>query len=241
MELLKSSSAVALYYQLKEILSKKILDNVWPYGTKLPTEYELCEQYGVSRITVRRALAELENEGLIVRKQGLGTFVSIPKIEQNLASFYSFSEEFQRRGLIPKNEVTEFSVQQPDAEMQRVFSLGKEQEIYAFTRLRFANEIPIAIESTYLPVHLFPGLEREALVEYSLYQIMNEKFQVIASTAQESFGASALGKEEANIFGLKVGAPAFDLERLAYRGAECVEYTKGIVRGDKFRFRVRLD
>ncbi|HHY14492.1 MAG TPA: GntR family transcriptional regulator [Firmicutes bacterium] len=241
MELVKSSSAVALYYQLKEILSKKILENVWPHGERLPTEHELCEQYGVSRITVRRALAELEREGLIVRKQGLGTFVSIPKIEQNLASFYSFSEEFQKRGFTPRNEVTEFSIQPADATLQKTFHLAEKQEVYSFTRLRFASDIPIAIESTYLPVYLFPGLEREELIESPLYQIMNQRFGVIANSAKESFGAIALGEKEAKIFQLEMGDPAFDLERLAYWGAQCVEYTRGVVRGDKFRFQVKLD
>ncbi len=241
MELEKNGSAVALYFQLKEILNKKILDNTWLHGEKLPTEQELCEQYEVSRITVRRALAELEREGLIVRKQGLGTFVSMPKIEQNLASFYSFSEEFKKRGFKPRNEVTEFTVEVADAKIRKIFGLGEKQEVYAFTRLRFASDIPIAIESTYLPVHFFRGLKKEALERLPLYQIMNEEFGVIANTAQESFGAIALGREEAAIFGLKVGAPALDLERLAYRGSECVEYTRGVVRGDKFRFRVKLD
>lgn len=241
MELEKNGSAVTLYFQLKEILNKKILDNVWLHGEKLPTELELCEQYGVSRITVRRALTELEREGLIVRKQGLGTFVSMPRIEQNLASFYSFSEEFKKRGYKPRNKVTKFSVEPADAMIQKIFGIGEKQQVYAFTRLRLASDIPVAIESTYLPLHLFPGLKKSALEELPLYQIMNERFGVIASTAQESFGAISLGKTEAAIFGLNKGDPALDLERLAYRGSECVEYTRGIVRGDKFRFHVRLD
>lgn len=241
MELVKTNSPVALYYQLKEILSQRILSNEWSLGERLPTEFELCEQYGVSRITVRQALAELEREGLIVRKQGLGTFVSIPRIEQNLTSFYSFSEEFKKRGLKPKTEVVDFSTVVASPKIQGIFDLGDQQRVYAFTRLRLASEIPIAIESTYLPVNLFPDLTREELVKFPLYEVMNTRFGVIANSAKESFGVVSLREKEANIFDLKVGSPAFDLERLAYSGAQCVEYTHGVVRGDKFRFHVKLD
>ena len=99
MELIRQNSPVALYYQLKSILAQKIMNNEWQVGDRLPSEFELCKEYGVSRITVRQALAELEKDGLIKRRQGVGTFVTVPKIEQQLTSFYSFSEEFRKRGL----------------------------------------------------------------------------------------------------------------------------------------------
>ncbi len=90
----------------------------------------------------------------------------MPKIEQNLASFYSFSEEFKKRGgFKPRNEVTEFTVEAADAKIRKIFGLGEKQEVYAFTRLRFASDIPIAIESTYLPVHFFSRLEKGSLRE----------------------------------------------------------------------------
>ncbi len=238
---LQSNSPVALYYQLKEILGQKILNNEWDLGDRLPTEFELCEQYGVSRITVRQALAELERQGLIVRKQGLGTFVAIPKIEQNLTSFYSFSEEFRKRGFKPKNKVVDFQVQRPTEQIKSVFGLTSGQEVYHFTRLRMASDIPVAIESSWLPTSVFPELTKGELEQCSLYEIMKTRFGVIADSASESFGASALGKKEALVFGLTEGSPALDLERLAYRGAQCVEYTRGIIRGDKFRFQVKLD
>ncbi|HHY09827.1 MAG TPA: GntR family transcriptional regulator [Firmicutes bacterium] len=241
MELVKSNSPVALYYQLKEILSDKILSNEWSLGERLPTEFELCEQYGVSRITVRQALAELEREGLIVRKQGLGTFVSFPKIEQTLASFYSFTEGFRKRGLVPRNEVVDFEIKQADAKAQKIFGLTDKSLIYSFTRLRLASDLPIAIESTYLPVDLFPGLTKKELAKSPLYEIMSKRYGVVANSAEESFGAVALGRKEAKIFGLKEGAAALDLERLAYNASRCVEYTRGVVRGDKFRFQVKLD
>lgn len=90
---LDERSPMSLYYQLKTILAEKIHSGQWKVNDRIPTERELCDAYGVSRATVRLALGELENEGLLYRKQGKGTFVAAPKIEQLLSGFYSFSEE----------------------------------------------------------------------------------------------------------------------------------------------------
>ncbi len=237
---LDEKSPIALYHQLKMALAQRILDNEWKVGERLPTEFELCQYYGVSRITVRQALAELEKEGFVRRRQGVGTFVTVPKIEQSLASFYSFSEEFKRRGLTPRNEVTEFALKAPTAKLRELFALRDGEQVYYMKRLRFAGETLMAIEVTYLPARMFPGLTREDLENTALYDVMRNKYGVVADSAEESFGATAITKEDAQLFKLRPGDPALDLERLTYSGSECIEHTRGIVRGDKFRFRVKL-
>ena len=111
MVLVKENSPVALYYQLKSILAQKIMNNEWQVGDRLPSEFELCKEYGVSRITVRQALAELEKDGLVKRRQGVGTLVTLPKIEQSsLPVFTAFPEEFRKRGLNPRNEVEKLEI-----------------------------------------------------------------------------------------------------------------------------------
>src|SRR5450756_1435327 len=89
----------------------------WNPGDKIPNELALCHEYSVSRITVRQALTDLEREGYIIRKQGKGTFVSFPRIEQNLTSFYSFSDEFKKRGFRPSNKILEFHLTIPVSEI----------------------------------------------------------------------------------------------------------------------------
>lgn len=240
MELIKENSPIALYHQLKSILAAKIMNNEWQAGDRLPTEYELCQQYGVSRITVRQALAELEREGLVKRRQGVGTFVSIPKIEQQLTSFYSFSEEFRKRGLKPRNEVEKLMPLRPEAQISRALELPDTEEVYYLKRLRYADEVLMAIEETYLPARLFPGLSKEELDAAALYDVMRNKYGIVADSATETFGAVAIDEHEAALFKLPAGHPALDLERRTYAGQQCVEYTRGIVRGDKFRFEVKL-
>lgn len=240
MEKLQENSPVALYHQLKSILAQKIMNNEWQVGERLPTEFELCKQYGVSRITVRQALAELEREGLVRRRQGVGTFVTVPKIEQQLTSFYSFTEAFRKRGLKPRSEVEQLRIRRSTPEISRALHIAEDEEVYYLKRLRYADDVLMAIEATYMPVKLFPGLTKDELDMTPLYDVMRNRYNIVVDSATETFGAVAIGEKEATQFQLPPGHPALDLERFAYAGETCVEYTKGIVRGDKFRFKVKL-
>ena len=237
---LDENSPLALYYQLKRILEDKIVSGTWHVGEQIPTENELCELYGVSRITVREALSELEREGYITRKRGRGTFVSIPRIEQNLMGIYSFTEEFRKRGLTPRSEVLEFVRLLPERSVQEVLGIGEGEAVYYLKRLRFADDTLMAIESTYLPCSLFPELSRERLMEAPLYDVLRRDYDLVLTSAQETFGAVLIQPPDSSMFGVKPGAPGLELERYSYRGSACVEYTIGMIRGDKFRFTVKL-
>jgi len=118
--------------------------------------------------------------------------------------------------------------------------LPEDEKVYYLKRLRFADETLMAIEATYLPVTLFPDLSKEELDTTPLYDVMRNKYGVVADSARETFGAVAINRHEAELFQLPPGHPALDLERFTYAGEQCVEYTVGVVRGDRFRFEVRL-
>ena len=239
---LDSSLESSLYSQLKNILLGKILSGEWSNGDKIPNEYELCRMYNVSRITVRQALAELTKKGYLVRRQGSGTYVSIPKIEQNLTSFYSFTEEFRKKGFSPSSKVLEFHLQISKKEIARKLGLSEEnREVYYIKRLRFADNIPVALESTYIPAALFHDLKEEDLETKPLYDIMREQYGVVPSTAEESICAVNLGEKESIYLGVNKGVAVFQVERFAYNLDTCIEYTIGFVRSDIFRFHVKLD
>ncbi|NMB25175.1 MAG: GntR family transcriptional regulator [Firmicutes bacterium] len=234
-------SPLALYYQLKQILEDKIVSGAWQVGEQIPTENELCELYGVSRITVREALAELEREGYITRKRGRGTFVAVPKIEQNLMGIYSFTEEFRKRGLTPHSEVLEFVRLLPEKNIQEALGIGGAQAVHYLKRLRFADDVLMAIECTYLPCSCFPNLSRERVVEEPLYDVLRSDYDLVLTSAQETFGAVLIQPPDSSMFGVSSGAPGLELERYSYSGTTCVEYTIGVIRGDKFKFTVRLE
>lgn len=239
---LNSMQSVSLYNQLKDVLLNKILNGEWSNGEKIPNEYQLCDMYNVSRITVRQALAELTKRGYLQRRQGSGTYVTIPKIENNLTSFYSLSEEFKKRGLSSVSRVLEFHLQIPQKDIVQKLGLqDKSREVYYIKRLRYADNIPVAIEVTYLPATLFRGLKEQDLEEHALYDVMREKFGVVPSTAEESIGAINLGDKEAIYLGVKKDVAVLRVERFAYSAETCIEYTIGFIRSDIFHFHVKLD
>ncbi len=228
------NSHMALYYQVKEMLKDMIRRNYWAAGEKIPNEFELCSKYDVSRITVRRALDELGKEGYVERKQGKGTFVSMPRIEHSMSSFYSFSEMFREKGIKPGNKVMYFK----QANENIPALPGR---VYYFKRLRYADEVLFAIEDTYLPAGQFPDLTAGMLEEESLYEIMRKKYSVIPVKAHEKISSVNMCTYCCRMFEMPESSAAFEIVRHTYNGDTCIEYTKSVVRGDKFSFEFKLE
>ena len=228
-----------LYLQLKEDLARRIDGMEWE-GAAFPSETKLSAEYGVSRITVRHAVAELEKEGAICRKQGRGTFVKARRVEQRLPSFYSFTEEFKKRGWIPSSKVTEFERIDPEPQIALNLNLLTGDKVYRFTRLRYANNALMAVETTWLPEKYFPGLTREMLESSPLYEIMRNTYGIVPISAKQWLGASIVYKGEGNLFNTAGNIAVIDMERFASDGVEIVEYTHTLARGDKFRFQIDL-
>jgi GntR family transcriptional regulator len=237
--LLNEKAPVALYYQLKEILVDKIKSNEWEIDSKIPTERELCDLYEVSRITVRQALEELENEGLLYRKQGKGTFVTAPKIEQRLSSFYSFSEEIRNMGYTPSTDIIEFKAIAGDEMIARHFN-EKGMMVYCIKRLRLANNEPFAVEISYIPCDLCPGLTADEIAAKGLYNTLKTKYNLIPNEAIETFEAVVINSNDAFYLHVGKNAPGLLLERCTYANERIVEFCHGIIRGDRYKYKVVL-
>lgn len=229
---------IPLYYQLKEELLKKIVSRQWRPGMKIPSEKALCEHYGVSRITVRKALDELVRSGHLVRRQGDGTFVTQLTMDQRLSKFYSFSEELKKRGVAESVRVLEFSQIPADGTARRL-ELEPQMPVFRLTRLRMADQTPCTLETSYIPVRECPALNREDIGENGLYNSMRA-LGVYPDRVIETFRATVIRKAEGELMGLKPGLPAMHLERITYFGNRIIEYCSSIVRGDFFTYTVEL-
>ncbi len=228
------------YSQLKRIIIEAIEREELTAEEKLPPEKDLVEHFGVSRITVRKALDELEKEGYINKIQGKGSFVSHEIIKQDLLKFYSFTEEMEKEGRVPSSRVLDFKVAQVDDKIQAKLRSSPEEKMLIITRLRLADSTPMIVETSYLPQSLFPDITREEVNNNPLYDILKKKYDVTFTRAEEIFTSTSLTRQESEILKSSKNRPAILLERITYSENRIIEYTKSVVRGDKFKFRVVL-
>lgn len=240
MSFIDKNSRTPLYLQLMNILIDKI-ENKLEEDTQIPSEREICEVYDVSRTTVRQAMDELEKEGYIYKVHGKGTFVSPKRMNQDLSVFYSFTEEMKKLGKVPSSEVTGFEVVQAGEHISDMFKMGKEDLLYKISRIRKADGIHMMYETTYIPYDRFKGITREKLENKPLYDILVKEYNVRISSAEEYFRPILTNKIESVYLDIKEGSPSLKIERFTYEKGEVIEYTVSVARGDKFKYRVKLN
>ena len=166
-----------LYDQLVDILTEKI-DHEYRAGDMIPSERELSERYGLSRTTVRLALQELERLGLVVRQHGRGTFVTDRSAKAtNLMQSYSFTEQMRAMGREPETTILEFCEMEADKNLAEHMGLRIGDRIFKLKRLRSADNMPMMVERSYLPVRQFLSLKRPLLERKPLYDVIEQDFQ----------------------------------------------------------------
>lgn len=235
------------YITVKNKLLEDIGQGVYKKGDKLPTEREMCELFNVSRITVRQALAELENEGWVQRTQGRGTFVrqheaaQKNKFEQPLNSNYSFSEELRKQGVTPSTRVLSLTRIIARPPLTEKLQVAEGHMIDVLLRLRLADEVPYAYETSYVPSEYLNGASSDAIARDGLYNTMEKMSGVRPNKAVEIFEAGIAPEVIAEMLGRKGVVSIMQIERLACLDDRPVEYCTSSVVGDKYRFRVKLE
>ena len=204
-------------------------------GDRFPSERELEQEYGVSRITVRQALQQLVLAGKLERIQGRGTFVARPKVEQGLV-LTSFSEEMRRRGLTPGSRTLANQHIPADAELAARLAIAEGAPVIMLTRLRLANGEPMALETVYISAERFPLLAEADLTDRSLYAWLAEHYGIELTHGEQTIEAVVLTPQEARLFGLPPGLPAFRQVRLSYDQFDRpVELVRSLYRGDRYK------
>lgn len=229
-----------LYDQLVDVLTDKI-ENELELGDMLPSERELTIRYGVSRTTVRLALRELEDMGLVVRRHGKGTFVaSNSRKPADLAGTYSLTEQMRSMGREPRSQVLEFEVREATKFLAAQMGVSLGQRVYRMRRLRLADDVPIMVERTYLPAAQFIGLTRERLSSKPLYDVVEQEYNQKIKVAEEAFSARAANVDEARLLEIGEGDPVLHLVRTTYNDKnEIIEYTRSVARADQFEYTIK--
>ena len=239
---INKNSVIPYYYQLKEILKSLIEDNVMSEGEQIPSENELCQKYEVSRTVVRQAINEMVNEGLLTRKKGKGTFVAKPKLSgslmQNLNGFY---KDMTVKDMKTRSKVLEFSIIEAPKKIANRLQQKPGDKIFKIDRLRFVNDEPIVYVITYIPYDLCPELINEDLANQSLYEVMENKFDLKIHQSRRSIEAVGAIEEIASLLDIEAGNPLFLLKSISYlENGMPVEYYEAKHRGDRIGFEVAI-
>jgi GntR family transcriptional regulator len=229
------------YIQIQESINNWIeVGDIKP-GDLVPSERELCEKFKVSRMTVRQALTNLANYGVLHRVHGVGTFVSEPKIEHDIGLLVSFTESAIRRGLTPSGKLLEFDRVMADEKLADSLKINLGQKLYKLVRVRYGNNEPMVLERCYFPCSSFPGIENYDLENQSLYRIWREEYGVVFGKMRQSLEPVAANEFEAHALEVPVGFYLMLVERVSYNiDGVPVEYAKDVHRGDKSRFVAEL-
>jgi GntR family transcriptional regulator len=233
---------VPLYYQLISIIKRNLSVGMLKAGDIIPSEAELCDALDISRSTVRQAIGELEAEGLVVRRRGLGTYISEPKMNRSIEDIYSFTREMKAMGLNPSSVVHEFEVVRPtDAEAKSLELKNTSADVYRIVRLRQANGEPLLLETTVIPAYVLPGLTRERLQTGSLYTMLREQAGMIPHVAEETYESTVIDEDTAKMLQCKKGIGGFFVERRTWsKAGEIFELTQSVIRGDRTKFKLKL-
>jgi GntR family transcriptional regulator len=230
------TDSTPLYIQLATNLRDIITAGGVDAGGALPSERVLSEQTGASRVTIRKAIEQLVQEGLLLRRQGSGTYVA-PRIEQRGSDLTSFSSDAQNRGAAPSSIWIMKSLALPTADEAAALNISAEMKVVRLGRVRLANDEPLAIEQAVVPAHLLPDISD---IGPSLYAALELKGNRPVRGTQ-SLSASLATSIEAGLLSIHENSEVLRIERRTFlRDGTPVEFTRSAYRGDRYEFVTEL-
>lgn len=237
-----AQSPAPLYARIKDLLRERILDGSYQPHQQMPSEAEMMASFGVSRITVRQALADLQNEGLIFRLHGKGTFVSKPKAFQDLTRLQGFGEAMREHGYESFNRVLSMNSVVPPAAVADRLKLPRRAKALELKRLRFLNREPISLDLTYLPLALGQRLVRKDLATRDIFVILENDFGLALGHAELQIGSALADEALAPLLQVPEGAPVLQIERTTHLAdGTPIDHELLYYRGDAFQYKVRVD
>lgn len=228
-----------LYRKVQDDLADLIRE--MKVGEMLPTEPELESQFGVSRATVRRAVENLVRDGVLARRQGVGTSVREHPETQDVGRVYSWSGEMRRRNVATSSRQLSFCMEKPSRRLVEELRLGRDESVVAISRVRLVKDVPIAIMVNYLRERYVPGLVERGLSSDSLYDELTDHYGLELVAGEEIIAARDATPIEASLLNVPEGASVLNIRRLTFtRGNVPVEVVDMAARGDKYQYHAKL-
>ena len=232
------SSPLPFYAQVKEALRTQIEQGEWKPGEQLPGELELCDLFDVSRTVIRQALTELAHDGLIVKHKGKGTFVAAPKITEALVQkLTGFDQDMSERGTPPVSRILKQERVPASVKLAQALRLEPGEPVIELERLRFVQEEPIALVTTFLPYARCAEILQIDLRRQSLYAVMEQVCGIVIARGQRMMEAVAANQREAELLEIDPGSPLMLIDSVSFEAdGTPVEYYHALHRGDRSRF-----
>ena len=240
-EPLDTSSPVPLYYQLAQIINKQIDSGNFKPGQEIWSEDEMTRMYGISKTSVRRAIQELVQKGVIVTQRGKRACVTRPKISRGFPGLTSFSEDMRKRNLVPGAKVLSSKRLPPTPEIRINLQLDENAKVFQIKRLMLANDEPIGLHIVNLPETVWEsmGIEADYLNNRSLYQTLYDKGGFVIEEANETIEVGAADKEASKFLAIEIGFPILLMNRLVFtiEGLP-IEHAINIYRSDRYSYEI---
>jgi GntR family transcriptional regulator len=233
-----------LHKQISDWLKQEISRGTLEHNEKLPSENELSDKFDVSRVTVRRALQTLENEQLIYRCQGLGSFVSDQRTHQSFSFLNDFSEELAGSGLEPASKVISFGNENIEdrKDILSFLDIQNKEIAVKLERVRLGDGEPIAFDQTWLPVFYGQLIENFDLEKNTIFHILEDEFEIPVDKGCYRIESTLADEEKAEYLKIEVGTPLLLINRIAYTiHDKPVYYQKRYYRNDRIVFEIMTE
>jgi GntR family transcriptional regulator len=231
------------YYQLANILRELISKGELEARHRIPSERQLEKSYSVSRTTIRQAIDMLVRQGYLYREHGRGTFVSPHKLQKGISELTSFTEDMKGRGIVPGQKILEIGCQPPSEELRTRMELpANHATVLHIERLRLGDGVPMGLQTSYYALPEGMTVSREELEEVgSIYRILQEKFHLIPTEADETLEVAIASQREASLLQIAPGSPLLLSERTTYsQNRKVIEFVRIRYRGDRYRYYAKL-
>lgn len=229
-----------LWHQAEQAMRALIASGDWAAGAQIPNEEALCRLFGVSRITIRHALRNIEESGLLRREHGRGTFVRSATVVAGARGLTSFSEEMANLGLRVGSRLLAAEEVPAAREVADALDIEEGEPVVRLRRLRLGNDAPIGIQTAHLPAARVPGFLDEAATLTSLYETLRRRYGIAPREAREVYRVGTVPLEDAGLIQLPAGSPAFIVERVTFDARGPFEFTLSTMRGDRYEIRSTL-
>lgn len=230
------TSKLPVYIKIHDQIKKEIEDGIWKVGDRLPSERELSETFGVSRMTLRQAIQTLAEEGILERKIGSGTYVARQKVKETMTGTTSFSDIVRSQGSHPSSQTIAYFITSPSSSEMEKLELTKDKKILKMERIRYADDVPICFEVASIPYDMVKGFTKDEITT-SLYQTLENNGHRMIGKSSQSISALSASETIAHYLDLKKGDAVLRLRQVSYlQDKTPFEYVRSQYAGERFEF-----